>query len=161
MRLAAIACLALAASAGAQAPPVATAAAERSIATCPYVRCALGIAPVWNGLAVVRGADRERVTSLDFFLPRPIDSVFAGDSARASAQRAFAVRRQASLLTDLGALLLAGGAATAVHDGRFTGTSRALSAVGAVAFVASVPLQFAADGWLSRAIWWHNSALGR
>jgi hypothetical protein len=67
------------------------------------------------------------------------------------------VRRVASTLTDAGALLLAVGGARTLAAGRVDGVGRAVLATGAVAFGASVPLQFAADGHLSRAVWWRNA----
>jgi len=33
---------------------------------------------------------------------------------------------------------------------------RVVGGVGVAALLVSVPLQFAADGALSRAVWWHN-----
>lgn len=135
------------------------ASAQDSTAACPYVRCALGIAPVWHGLAVVRGARSETVAMLGFFRARPL-TLFAGhDSAGHDAARAFRTRRVASALTDGGALLLAIGAMRALGAGRLDASGRVLLGVGAATLGASVPLQFAADGHLSRAVWWYNAAL--
>jgi len=127
---------------------------------CPYVRCALGITPVWNGLAVVRGPSAERVTMLGFFWARPLPPVFAvHDSAARYAARAVRMRRAGSVLTDGGALLLAVGAVKAVSGGRVNRLDRLLLSTGATALAVSVPFQFAADGHLSRAVWWYNATL--
>jgi hypothetical protein len=128
---------------------------------CPYAECALGISPVWNGLMVVRGQEQVPVTNLDFFWPRPVATVMTGDSARRYATKAFVVRRRAAVLTDVGALLLLAGAAQAVHAGRLDTPSRALLLTGAGGLAISIPLQFSADAWLSRAVWWHNTAYSR
>lgn len=126
---------------------------------CPYVRCALGIAPVWNGLAVVRGADGERVATLGFFHARPLP-LFAGcDSARTYAVRAVRTRRIARVLTDVGGLTLAITAARALAAHHLDRGARVAALAGAATFGASVPLQFAADGHLARAVWWYNSAV--
>src|SRR3982751_7004456 len=62
---------------------------------CTYHECALGIAPTWNGLAVVRGTGGPRVANLHFFWPADISPALRGDpfargadSAAASARRA-------------------------------------------------------------------------
>jgi hypothetical protein len=128
---------------------------------CDYQRCALGIAPVWNGLAVVRGVDRDQVANLNFFWVRDVTAAFAGDSARAYAVRAVHTRRLAATLTDAGALLLAAAATRGVQVGRLDGGARVAALVGAGAFAVSVPLHFQADGWLSRAVWWHNAKAPR
>ena len=49
-------------------------------------------------------------------------------------------------------------AAAAGHVRRSDGI---VAAVGAGAFALSVPFQFAADGMLSRAVWWHNARYAR
>ncbi|WP_025413911.1 hypothetical protein [Gemmatirosa kalamazoonensis] len=127
---------------------------------CPYVRCALGIAPVWNGLAVVRGSSGAHVATLGFFRARPLPPLFAAhDSAAHYAARAVRVRRQASALTDGGALLLAVGGVRALAAGRLDRGGSIVLGAGAAAFAVSVPLQFAADGHLSRAVWWYNATL--
>jgi len=141
------------------APPVRAQAAAvlrdsvPSDSACPYVRCALGIAPVWNGLAVVRGARGEPVATLGFFRARALP-LFAGhDSAAHYATRAVRVRGVASALTDGGALMLAVGAARALGAGRLDRGGRVLVAAGAATLGVSVPFH------LSRAVWWYNAAL--
>ena len=127
-------------------------------ASCTYQRCALGIAPAWNGLVVTRGAAQERVANLGFFWTRSLDHVFVGsDSALAQGRRAVRVRRVAAVLTDVGALTLGYAAVRAVSRGSLTHAERVVSIAGGAAFAASVPLQFAADGLLSRAVWWRNA----
>ena len=129
---------------------------------CSYERCALGIAPTWSGLNVVRGADGTRVASLGFFWPRGLTRVFAGsDSASRYAARAVRVRRGGALLTDAGLMLLGYAAARQLRDGGMRDGDRVVAGVGAASLAASVPLQFAADGLLSRAVWWHNARFGR
>ena len=133
---------------------------------CTYHRCALGIAPTWNGLAVVRGVDEQRVTNLSFFWPRDIGRTFsagvgpAADSARRQARDAVRLRRFAAGLTDAG-LVLGGYTVTrAAANGSLNGADKAIGIAAATAFAVSVPLQFAADGALSRAVWWYNTRFG-
>jgi hypothetical protein len=142
----------------AQAPAAPTSSYAPVSAGCDYQRCALGIAPVWNGLAVVRGAEREQVANLSFFWPVDLEAPFRGDSARAYALRAVHTRRVAATLTDAGALLMAVAVLRGVQTKPLDGIGRAAAIAGAAAFVLSVPLHFRADGWLSRAVWWHNAS---
>lgn len=129
---------------------------------CAYTRCALGIAPVWNGLAVVRGVQQQRVANLGFFLPRDIAPLFAGeDSALRFARRAVRMRRWAALFTDAGGAMLGYAAVQQIRNGRLARGERVTAALGAGSFVVSVPLQFGADGLLSRAVWWHNRRFTR
>ena len=144
-------------SAGAQAVE-----ATRTGTACTYHRCALSIAPAWNGLALEKGEARERVANLGFFWPHSLGGVFPGrDSAATYAERAEKVRRGAALLTDAGGLLVAYAVARRLRTGAVDNDVRATVAVGALAFGLSVPLQFAADGHLSRAVWWHNRQYAR
>ena len=162
MRLRSVLVTALACSASAslpaQAPQAVATPSGDAVASFAYRRDALGIAPVWNGLAVVRGSERTRVANLNFFWPRRIDDAFLGDSARFYGSRAFRTRRVAAVLTDAGAVLLA---AAVVRRGSGDAVTRGLAIAGAGAFVLSVPLHFAADDWLARALWWHNEGLAR
>jgi hypothetical protein len=157
--------LAASGSAGAQerSPSVA------ALAVCPYERCALSIVPTWNGLTVVRGNTGSQVASLYFLWPRDIGVALSGpdagvigaDSARASAHRAVQLRRIGALLTDVG-LALAAGAAVDAARGRPGGRwQRSAVALAGASLVVSVPFHFAADGALSRALWWHNLRYAR
>jgi hypothetical protein len=138
------------------------AAAGAQQAPCAYTDCALGIAPRWNGLDVVRGAAGTRVGSLSFFWPRDVRPSFAGsDSALRYAGRAMRVRRAGALLTDVGGVALAIGAASVARHGDVRGARAGLAIGGLALLGASVPLQFAADGELSRAVWWYNARLAR
>ena len=135
---------------------------------CSYSDCALSIAPAWNGLRVVRGSDERPVANLNFFLPRDIGLALRGesmavgaDSALAHAERAVALRRAAAVLTDAGAIAVVVALARAASEGRASRADRVVGGVGLVALLASVPLQFAADGALSRAVWWHNVRYAR
>jgi len=135
--------------------PLATTA--RPAAACTYLRCGLGIAPAWNGLDVVDGATGRRVTGLGFFWPHGVDASFAGsDSAISYATKAFRVRRTAAAFTDVGVVLLGYAVVRQVSVG-LHGTDRVVGALGAGAFAIGVPLQFSADGLLSKAVWWHNA----
>jgi hypothetical protein len=149
-------------SLAAQQPAAAHAVAPRVHTPCSYESCALGIAPSWNGLDVVHGANGARVASLGFFLPRDISPAFAGnDSALSYAVRAVKVRRVAATLTNVGALMLGYVAIRARRGDGLRGSDRITAAIGATAFAVSVPLQFSADGLLSRAVWWHNARFAR
>lgn len=131
---------------------------------CSYERCALGIVPAWNGLAVVRGVDERQVTVLHFFIPRDVSQAIAGtDSsvvgatrARAEGYHAFQLRRAAAGFTDGGALLVAVAGISALRAGHMRRQDAVIAGAGAAALAISVPLQFAADGALSRAVWWYN-----
>jgi len=155
--LVAFVALVLSAPLGAQSLPNRLAPAQTPPAVCTYLNCALGIAPAWNGLDVVDGATGRRVDGLGFFWPHSVDASFAGsDSAIAYATKAFHVRRAAAVFTDVGVVLL-GYTAVRQVSGGLHGADRVIGAVGAGAFAIGVPLQFSADGLLSRAVWWHNA----
>lgn len=125
---------------------------------CTYRRCALGIVPAWNGLLVTRGEAHQPVGNLGFFWAGSLDRHFAGsDSARGYARRAVKVRRVAAVFTDAGALALGYAAVKVLTNGALRGDDRVIAVAGAAVFGVSVPLQFAADGLLSRAIWWQNT----
>ena len=137
----------------------ANAQSPQNDAACSYVRCALGIVPAWNGLLVTQGASHTRVANLGFFWTGSLDRVFAqNDSALAYARRAVRVRRTAAVFTDLGAVALGVAAVRGLSAGRLEGADRTVAMVGGASFAIGVPLQFAADGLLSRAIWWRNTA---
>jgi hypothetical protein len=130
---------------------------------CSYSQCALGIAPTWNGLAVVRGAGGPRVANLHFFWPADISPALRGDplargadSAAASARRALSLRRIGATLTDVGIVATSIAMVSGLRARHVRTGERAVGGIGLAALVVSVPLQFAADGALSRAVWWHN-----
>ena len=159
-RRAALLCIVLSLPARAQMPAPAL-AARRDTVPCTYLRCALGIAPAWNGLDVVRGADGARIAGLGFFLPHGVSASFIGDdSASHYAARALTVRRTAAAFTDVGVVLL-GYAVARQLGGGLHGGDRVIAAAGAGAFAVGVPLQFSADALLSRAVWWHNARYAR
>ena len=147
----------LSAPLGAQASPSRLTPVAPPVPVCTYLNCALGIAPAWNGLDVVDGATGRRVNGLGFFWPHRVDAAFAeSDSAISYSTKAFRVRRTAAAFTDVGVLLLGYTAIRQVRGG-LHGTDRVIGAAGAGAFAIGVPLQFSADGLLSRAVWWHNA----
>ncbi len=127
-------------------------------AVCSYDTCALNVVPAWNGLAVVRGQSEDRVALLGFFKAGNLDAAFAGDpAALALAHRAVRTRRVAATLTDAGlVLLLLGSVALPSMDADGRDTPALYLVAGAVSLGLSVPLQFAADGHLSRAVWQFN-----
>ena len=130
---------------------------------CTYQRCALSLEPRWSGLALVRGTTGQTAAELGFFWPDDVRPLFAGsDSAMYYADRAVKARAVGAALTDAGAVLLALGIIRVAHDqGRIHGGAAWTVGTGAVLLGASVPLQFSADGWLSRAVWWHNARFAR
>ncbi|MGH7616168.1 MAG: hypothetical protein ACREPM_02965 [Gemmatimonadaceae bacterium] len=134
---------------------VASAGAQMADSGCTYARCALGILPRLSGLDVVRGAGEQRVASLGFLLPRNVTPAFSGDrSAEAHAAGAVRRRRVAAVLTDLGAIAIAMGTMRRSDAGHRV-------ALAGLAFVASsVPIHFAADAELSRAVWIYDRRFG-
>jgi hypothetical protein len=137
--------------------------APRRDSACSYRACALGIAPSWNGLAVVRGAGGPHVANLHFFWPTDISPALRGDpfargadSAAASARRAIALRRAGAALTDVGIVVTGIAIVSGLRARRVQTAQRAVGGIGITALLVSVPVQFAADGALSRAVWWHN-----
>ena len=127
---------------------------------CSYSRCALGILPRLAALDVVRGDREERVGSLAFLFPRDVRRAF-GDNELASrrAARAFSLRRIGSVLTMAGATVAVAGGIRAIAVRGSPGSSAALAAIGLSTFGASVPVHFAADAELSRAVWEYNRRL--
>lgn len=171
-RLLFCAVLAPAASAAAVRPVHAqkeSAGERRTGGDCAYAACALGIAPRWNGLAVVRGPSGPDVANLHFFWPHDVSAAFrspavltpSADSALAQARRAVRLRRIGAALTDGGMLVVAIGALGAAREGRVRRSDGILLRVGGATLGLSVPFQFAADGALSRAVWWHNARFAR
>ena len=136
---------------------------------CPYAACALGIVPRWNGLGVVRGTSGPEVANLHFFWPRDVTAAFrssspltpGADLALAQARRAVRLRRFGAALTDGGMLVAAIGGVGALREGRVRRSDGLLLGIGGTALGLSVPFQFAADGALSRAVWWHNARFAR
>ena len=133
-------------------------------ARCSYAECALSIAPTWTGLAMVRGIDGGRVANLNFFWPRDVSRALVGsdaaapglDSAIAEGRRAVRIRRIAATLTDAGIVLATTAAVRAISAGRFRRADGVIAGAAAASLGLSIPFQFAADGALSRAVWWHN-----
>jgi hypothetical protein len=142
--------------------PVAASAQARTPANCTYQTCALGLAPVWDGLAVVRGDSEKRVATLGFFLPGDVSAVFEDDpDALDAARDAVQIRQIGAALSDGGLLLAATGIARGLFRRDWDGLSTILTAAGAASLGVSVPFQFAADGQLSRAVWLFNRRFAR
>ena len=135
---------------------------SRPEANCTYESCALGLAPAWNGLAITRGISQRQIGVLGFFWPGDIRPIFADNAAALeAADEALRTRTVASILTDAGLLVLGTGLARAAFQREFDGFSKVLTITGAASVGISVPLHFAADGMLSRAVWWHNRRYSR
>ena len=131
--------------------------ASRTDLNCTYQTCALGLAPVWNGLEVTRGDSERRAAMLGFLLPEDISHVFADDAeARDVARDAFRIRQIGAALTDAGIILGATGLARALYRWNWDGLSTGLTLAGGASLAAGIPFQFAADGALSRAVWLFN-----
>jgi hypothetical protein len=151
------------------ATPAGTPAPPRSDSACTYQACAFTIAPRWDGLAVKRGTGGPIVTKLHFFWPIDITSALRGsdsaavgaDSAAAHAWRAVNLRRVGAGFTDLGLVVTTVTVLRSLAQGRFAERDQVLAGAAVGAFAVSVPLHFAADGELSRAVWWHNLRFGR
>ena len=132
--------------------------------TCTYRLCALTIVPTWNGLRVVRGASSATVTNLNFFFPRDISHALQGDgrlsvgsdSVTVAAHRALRLRRIGAVFTDAGLIGIAVAGARAAGGGSNKRTNGIIAGTGFAMLGIAVPFQFAADGALSKAIWWYN-----
>ena len=131
--------------------------------SCAYATCALGISPRITALDIVRGDGQARVGSLSFVWPRAtLVRAFDGDArALPLARQSVRTRRVAAVLTDVGAVLVAGAAthAALVHGDRRW--SAGVAGLGAGAIAISVPVQFAADAQLSRAVFEFNRRYAR
>lgn len=148
----------------AQARPMGTTPAGTPGSACSYAACALVIIPRWNGLAVVRSTNGPGMANLNFFWPRSVTAALRGgamgdaaaDSAAAHAQHALGLRRAGAAFTDLGMVAVAVVAARVASNGGMSGADKVAAGAGLASLAISVPLQFGADGELSRAVWWHN-----
>lgn len=130
--------------------------------SCTYRRCALAVVPAWNGLDLVRGEREERVGRLGFLWTRDVSPAFTRDPrALEFAKRAVRTRRTAAIFTDLGGALLVTALAGGVADPHHASRWQAIAIGGGAVFAVSVPLQFAADGHLSRAVWWLDARFAR
>ena len=126
-------------------------------ANCTYQRCALGLAPVWNGLAVTRGEEQRKVAVLGFFWPDDVSRAFEGDrEAMQAAGDAMSIRQVGAILTDAGIVMAATGLARALFRRDWDKVATGLTVAGGVSLGASIPFQFGADGYLSRAVWFYN-----
>lgn len=134
--------------------------------TCSFRACALVISPRWNGLALVRGPGGPQVANLNFFWPRDVSAALSSsqpvlgpsaDSSLAEARRAVHVRRIGAVLTDGAALLGAVALVRTARAGRFRRSDGVITAASVAALGLSIPVHFAADGALSRAVWWQNA----
>lgn len=157
------------------APPLAAVAAAILLAGAPsvsqaqstatpctvYVECAYNLVPRGLGLAVVRGEREEYIGSLGFLRPGTLRGAFDGDSiADALGRQAVRTRRVAATLTVSSLLSIVGAGAVLLADGP-KGAAIGFAAYGGVALGLSVPLQFKADGQLSRAVWQYNRRFAR
>ena len=131
---------------------------------CTYRLCALTIVPTWNGLRVVRGSSSATVANLNFFFPRDISHALQGDrrlsvgsdSVSTAAHRAVRLRRIGAVFTDLGVVGIAVAGVRAVSVGPNKRINGIIAGTGFALLGIAVPFQFAADGALSKAIWWYN-----
>ena len=142
--------------------PLTLSAQTATPTNCTYQQCALGLTPAWNGLAITRGDRDEQVALLGFFVPGDVTRAFAGDREAVTAARdAMALRQIGAALTDAGIILTATGVARALFRRDWDKLSTALTIGGGTALVGSAPVQFAADGLLSRAVWLYNRKFSR
>jgi hypothetical protein len=130
--------------------------------SCTYERCGLNIVPRLSALDVVRGASEDRVGSLAFLFPRAVSVPFTGNEiAQRHAEHAFSLRRIASALTDVGVVLTVSAATHAVASARQRDAATAAAIAGGAVIASSVPIHFAADRELSRAVWEYNRRFSR
>ena len=143
------------------APPAAT-----DSAAATYRARALRVEATWKGLAVVRGAAGTPVANLSFFWPHDVTDSVRGDilapfadSVALNTRLALSLRQGGAFLTDAAGGVFALGALHALINGGMNGTDATLAGIGVTLLGISLPLQFAADNALSRAVWWHNLRL--
>jgi hypothetical protein len=136
--------------------------AQRADSSCVYEQCALSIVPRLFALDIVRGASEARVGSLAFLYPSRVTAAFTGsDAAQQHAAHAFRLRRVAAVLTDVGIVAVASAGGHAIVSTQNRRASATISGVGLAIVASSVPIHFAADGELSRAVWEFNRRFGR
>ena len=117
----------------------------------------------------MRGPAGATVANLSFFWPRDVTGALRGgatsdasaDSAWLEVRRAIQLRRVGAALTDGGVVLGAVAIVGALTAGHLRRSDSVLAAAGAASLAVSFPFQFAADGALSRAVWWHNLRFAR
>jgi hypothetical protein len=127
-----------------------------------YDRCALNIVPGLFALDVVRGAQEAPVASLAFLVPKRVVRAFAGsEPAEQHATHAFRLRRTAAVLTDLGLIVVVAAGSRAAVTAHNRSTTATISGIGLAMVASSVPIHFAADRELSRAVWEYNRRFGR
>lgn len=155
--------LSVGALAGVFAATVSAPVAAQSAEPCTYARCALSIAPRITALDVVRGEAESRAGSLSFVWPRGgVVAAFDGDDvAQRIARQSVRTRRAAAVFTDLGVAVMIGGATYALTQRDHRRTGAAIAGAGAVLLGVSVPIQFAADAGLSRAVFEFNRRFAR
>jgi len=130
--------------------------------SCTYLTCALDVVPAWNGLDLVKGEREVRVGRLGFLWTGDVSPAFAGEPhAIELAHRAVRTRRTAAIFTDVGGALLVAALAGGLSDSEHPDRWRAIAIGGGAMFAVSVPLQFAADGHLARAVWRFNARFAR
>jgi hypothetical protein len=135
---------------------------QASDSSCAYATCALNIVPRLSALDVVKGSSEDRVGSLAFLFPRGVTAPFAGNEvAQRHAQHAFSLRRVASVLTDVGAIVAISASTRAVASTRQRGAATTAAIAGGALVASSIPIHFAADRELSRAVWEYNRRFSR
>lgn len=70
-------------------------------------------------------------------------------------------RPTAAFFTDAGGALLVAALVSGLSDSEHSDRWRAIAIGGGAAFAVGVPLQFAADGHLARAVWHYNARFVR
>lgn len=128
---------------------------SRLPANCDYRSCGYNIIAALHGLKVTSGTQETPVATLGFLWTRDISAVFEGEG-QSEARAAVRTRRWGALLTDIGlALIVTGAVSAATND--LDERAAHLMLGGAASLGLSVPIQFAADKHLARAVWQHNA----
>jgi len=135
----------------------------RAQARCDYATCALRIVPRLSGLDVVRGDANERAGSLSFLWPSAtLTRAFQDDAAATLlARSSVRKRRAAAVLTDAGGVLIVAALIRGAAVRRDALPSVVLGGIGAATLAISVPMQFAADEELSKAVHGFNRRFAR
>lgn len=134
--------------------------AQTGDSTCAFARCGYGIMPTLTALDVVQGSSERHVASLPFLWSKDVSHLFVSDAeAVQHAQRAAKLRTAGAFVSSAGIALVVTGFVTGLGAGGSPRSTALFGLAGVGVLAASVPVHFAADAELSRAVWIYNQRL--